>query len=338
MIELLNDVLAFSFPEVHPEARCRLDFQRTLRIPDDNQCYPLPAGLGRFPLHHVDDYKHKLPESWRRHGGVFLPLYQSEALWVYLLESSWSGYPCAVKIAAGKINAISGGAWRNDLVAHPQDYVVATSQFWVDGFAVGEGLIRQFVAMPLGAGFTAEEQITGEAAHGGLQLAVYPMKRERYEILAQQRAAAKDDDSWMDRPAFLRSGNSDATAMGLAPGGLMRQTINQDPYGVDAWDQTAGARCFVHLVDSLSYYAITGHLPPQPPLTAKQYAAEGIPWFDAYAADKKALPGSVSLAALDSLAAKFIKVGRGLLPGNKPIKPRIVISLMDPPRVREGDF
>jgi hypothetical protein len=57
-----------------------------------------------------------------------------------------------VKIAAGKINAISGGAWRNDLVAAPQDYVVATSQNWVDGFAVGEGLIRQFVAMPFGRG------------------------------------------------------------------------------------------------------------------------------------------------------------------------------------------
>ena len=44
-------------------------------------------------------------------------------------------------------------------------------------------MIRQFVAMPQGQGFTAEEQITGTAEHGGLQIIVYPMKREYYEEL-----------------------------------------------------------------------------------------------------------------------------------------------------------
>ncbi len=32
-------------------------------------------------------------------------------------------------------------------------------------------MIRQFVAMPLGEGYTAEEQLTGEAQHGGLPTA-----------------------------------------------------------------------------------------------------------------------------------------------------------------------
>ena len=82
MIELRDHALEFRFPEVHPRARCQISFQRTLRIPDDNQPYPLPAGLGRFPLHHVDDYYQRLPASWEQHGGVFLPLYQSEALWL----------------------------------------------------------------------------------------------------------------------------------------------------------------------------------------------------------------------------------------------------------------
>ena len=31
-------------------------------------------------------------------------------------------------------------------------------------------------AMPLGDGYTVEEQLTGEAEHGGIQLIVYPMK------------------------------------------------------------------------------------------------------------------------------------------------------------------
>jgi hypothetical protein len=37
MIELLNDKLTFRFPEVHQKAECHIDFQRTLRIPDDNR-------------------------------------------------------------------------------------------------------------------------------------------------------------------------------------------------------------------------------------------------------------------------------------------------------------
>ena len=46
MIELKNDQLIFRFPEVHKDAECRISFQRTLRIPDDNRAYSLPPGLG----------------------------------------------------------------------------------------------------------------------------------------------------------------------------------------------------------------------------------------------------------------------------------------------------
>jgi hypothetical protein len=35
--------------------------------------------------------------------------------------------------------------------------------------------------MPLGSGYSAEEQITGEAEHGGIQIVVYPMKQEVFE-------------------------------------------------------------------------------------------------------------------------------------------------------------
>ena len=50
--------------------------------------------------------------------------------------------------------------------------MVAPDQPWLDGFVVDKGCVRQFFAMPLGAGYSAEEQLTGEAVHGGLQLAV----------------------------------------------------------------------------------------------------------------------------------------------------------------------
>jgi hypothetical protein len=86
---------------------------------------------------------------------------QSEALWI----SFSARVPCAVKIAAGKINAVSGAAWPAELHSEPQDYVVVPGQPWLDGFSVGAGLTRQFVAMPLGAGDSVETiPMLGESA------------------------------------------------------------------------------------------------------------------------------------------------------------------------------
>jgi hypothetical protein len=191
--------------------------------------------------------------------------------------------------------------------------------------------------MPLGAGFSAEEQLTGQALHGGLQLVVYPMKPERYSALEAQRQAARQVKVQYSYLPGL-DGPVPPMEMALAPGGLMRQQINRDPYGLDAWDQTAGSRCFVHLVNSLTYVAITGISPSHPPLTAADYARARMPWFEYYHENHDALPGSHKLAGLDSLAAKYIKKGMGLLPDNQPIVPEKVINLNHPGKVREGEF
>ncbi len=82
MIQLKSNELVFDFPDVHEEARLTIDFQRTLRIPDDGTDYPLPPGLGSFPLAHVDDHADRVPATWLTHGGVMLPMYQSEAMWL----------------------------------------------------------------------------------------------------------------------------------------------------------------------------------------------------------------------------------------------------------------
>ena len=157
-IQLGRDQLIFRFPNVHEDAELTIEFQRTLRIPDDNREYPLPPGLGKFPLYRVDDYPDNLPGILGKNmAGVFLPMYQTEAMWINFRAD----YPMAVKIAAGKINAVTGEAWTDELTNTPQDYLVVPGQPWLDGFCVEKGLIRQFVAMPLGEGYTAEEQLTG---------------------------------------------------------------------------------------------------------------------------------------------------------------------------------
>jgi len=69
----------------------------------------------------------------------------------------------------------------------PHDYLVVPDRPWLVGFCVDKWLIRQFVVMPLGEGYTVEEQLTGEAQHGGLQVAVYPMKAAIYEERYKQQ-------------------------------------------------------------------------------------------------------------------------------------------------------
>ena len=225
MVELDSNKLVFSFPEIHPNAICEIEFQRALRIPDDNQSYPLPPGLCPFPLAHVEDYASKLPSQWQKHGGVLLPMFQSEALWINFSSRHiprYEPYPFAVKIATGKINAVTGEAWKNDLTEEPQDYVVIPDQPWLDGYCIQKGLIRQFVAMPQGQGFTAEEQITGTAEHEGLQIIVYPMKREYYEELENRIPL---DVCYSECSYGIAE---ECMELGLAPGGVMKQEIYED--------------------------------------------------------------------------------------------------------------
>lgn len=254
----------------------RVRFLRTLRIPDDGRRYPLPPGLGNFPLRRVADYAGRVPSDWLAKGGVFLPMYQREAMWM-----RFSGRPHALKVGVGKVCAISGERWREGLRSTPQNYVVTGAQPWLDGIATGAGTIRQFVAMPLGLGYTVEGQVTGEERHGGVQLQAYrpkpgrvPPPRPSYRSAAPPMCAPAP---CAPPPAGAASG-----AMGLAAGGRMKQKIYPDPYGIDAWDQGQHTRVFVHIVNSSMWREITGEEPPATPVTAKSYADAGLPWFDLY--------------------------------------------------------
>lgn len=343
MIELKSDKLVFTFPEVHPHARLEIELERTLRIPDDGSTHFLPPGLGRFPVRHVDDYAASVPVTWLEHGGVMLPMYQSEAMWINFHSSRVPGhgvrYPFAVKIAAGKIDAVTGESWTNGLHGVPQDYLSIPTQPWLDGFCVEKGIIRQFVAMPLGAGYTAEEQISGTAKFGGLQIIVYPMKRAAFERRFPKRLLGEDREGPLDIDACISM--SAAPDMGLAPGGRMKQEIYQDPYGFKDWDRSTFSRCFVHIANSLVWRAITGEAPPGKPPTAREYTAAGLPWFDYYAEGAEAVEGSEILKQLRSVIEMSRAKRETPVPENESVGPGKVIRLGDrePGRqVREGMF
>lgn len=313
MITLEHDRLVFRFPEVHDEATCSLHFQRTLRIPDDGWDYPLPPGLGAFPLRHLDDYARRLPEKWLARGGVIMPMHQAEAMWVSFDNRGWDeSYPFAIKIATGKINAITGESWDSNLNQDPQDYAVIPKQPWLDGYCVERGVIRQFVAMPLGKGYSAEEQITGTAEHGGMQIIAYPMKAERYEATKRRRPEVLED---LEPNACM----SERMDMGLAPGGRMKQKIYEDPYGLDAWDQRHASRCFVTIANSKAWMAITGQRPPTTPPTASDYTKAGLPWFEYFDGDAEAISGATTLRSLSSVHDMDEKKRTSALPENESV-------------------
>ena len=249
--------------------RFSVSFQRTLRIPEDGQQYPLPPSLGPFNVHRVEDFADRVPAKWRNQGAFFLPVYQREALWLGFGGEDWK--PNAVKVAVGGVNAVSGTVWEEGLHSEQQDYLVCPDQPWLDGINAGANFVRQFVAAPLGAQRTIEAQITGKEETGGIQLTVYEPKPGKFPDKPPEVA-----------PAKMQYMAEAGMEMGLEAGGRIKQKIYEDPYGIDVWDQQNCETVYVYLVNSEQYRAITGLEPPSTPVSVETYAEYGLPWFALY--------------------------------------------------------
>jgi hypothetical protein len=256
----------------------------------------------------------------------------------------------ALKVAAGGICAVSGGRWTPALQNAPQNYVVLPEQPWLDGFRVSNGIIRQFVAVPLGRGLTVEHQLTGGESWGGLQLQAFPVTiencwAERVEEMLELCWRALITPPPISRGAvFLRTsaakGDSDicysAAEAGLGAGGRMKQKITADPYGLQAWDTSRTSRCYVHLCLAEDWKRLTGTPPPHQPPTAQDYTRAGLPWFD-YDGGNPAVEGNTALSNIKSVDT-IIGEKTGLeLANNASLDPANIVKLKShsPRRVRE---
>lgn len=280
--------------------RFAVTFQRTLRIPDDGRTYPLPPGLGRLPVFRVDDYRERVPPSWRERGGAFIPMYQREALWLGFHGAAWK--PNAVKVAVGGVNAISGSRDDDELHSDPQDYLVCPDQPWLDGIHGEREAVRQFVAMPLGLGYSVESSITGAETLGGIQITVFEPKPGKFP---DERPPAPETGP-------TRMGKARATEMGIGAGGAIKQKIYPDAYGIDTWDQSNRARVFVHLVNSALFMEITGLEPPPTPIDAKAYTEHGFPWFDLYDEPLRDIAPSEHLAGVKTISGRDAELGEAV--------------------------
>jgi hypothetical protein len=190
----------------------------------------------------------------------------------------------------------------------------------------------------LGEGFSVEEQVTGEAEFGGMQIEVFPMRPEvfarRFPVVPEEILARRSD-------VAMCCELEEAPAMGLAPGGRMRQEIYRDPFSIHDWDTSHSSRCFIHLVNSATWRAISGEAPPTKPPTAKDYTRTGYPWFDYYDAELNAMQGSAVLGALKSVKEKLLEKRREPLPENQSVDVLSVVNLrsgLAQHQVREADF
>ncbi|KAF8547913.1 hypothetical protein OG21DRAFT_829509 [Imleria badia] len=139
-------------------AGLRIEFHRTIRVPDNDKTHALPPHMGTFKLFNVGDASGTLPKPILAKGGAFISMYQREAMWMSF------NYPdersLAVKISVGGVNALTGLP-QNVSATTKQDYLPVggqSGQMWLDGISTSPGVVRQFVAMPSGKGFTVEGQ------------------------------------------------------------------------------------------------------------------------------------------------------------------------------------
>lgn len=139
---------------------------------------------------------------------------EREALWVNFSANR----PFAIKVFVGGINAISGlpakedgsiKGLRNVLKEQTdilQDYVVVPKQPWLDGIATGDGHVKQFVAMPMGDGYSVEAQLTGQEVVGGLQFDITPGIQR--EVRQSQPKFIPPPPGWMPIQAKTLTGKT----------------------------------------------------------------------------------------------------------------------------------
>jgi hypothetical protein len=283
-------------------------FVRTLRLPETGT-HPLPPGLGEFPVRRVSDHLDTVPEAWRSRGGVMLPVYLREAMW---LSFAGTTEPAALQVGVGKVCAVSGERWTGRLSRRPQNYLVLPRQPWLDGINSGKGTVRQFVAVPLGLGATVEGQVTGEEVWGGVQLQSFPLNDR---ALAQWREAERRRVEHMRRTAFGGYGAPPpapgaapaaapaaaprgAAVMGLGAGGSMRQEVYRDDRPLEDWAKEPAGRVFVHLVTPPEWRRITGEEPPPSPVDRAAYTRADLPWYDYYDRDGEDLAPTDTLGSV----------------------------------------
>jgi ubiquitin len=103
----------------------------------------------------------------------------------------------------------------------------------------------------------------------------------------------------------LRGGGYVEAEMGIAAGGLIKQTIVKDNNDPTIWETENGTIFNVQILNSTAFEAVTGKAPPTTPVTAKTYAEHGYPYYDIYDEKPSGVKGDFS--GVQSVAEKDLQ-------------------------------
>jgi len=98
--------------------------------------------------------------------------------------------------------------------------------------------------------------------------------------------------------------------MAVAPGGLIKQSIVEDPYPADSWDRKRTISFNVQILSSGIFQRVTGLEPPETPVDAKTYAEHGFPFFELYEENSKVAGDFGEIKSVKQIDAKKVK-GKG---------------------------
>lgn len=286
----------FGGSEISIRGLVDITFQRTLRV-SETGLNGLPPGLGMFPLRSVESLGDRATAEMIERGGVVMPIYQREAMWL----SFHAEVPVAIQIATGLRCAVTGEKLEKRLRHRKQNYVVGTTQPWLDGFKTESGEVRQFVAARLGDGATVEEQLSDDAPVGGVQIVVWELTDEALERWRDRQDRWIRTSSPPPGVCYCISAPVENMSMGFGAGGLIQQEIYASEFTKSDWRSEPSARVWVHLVDANGWTSLAGEAQPSTPVTPTMYAEWGYPWFDYYDADRVDVDGSPLLAAVKTV-------------------------------------
>lgn len=103
----------------------------------------------------------------------------------------------------------------------------------------------------------------------------------------------------------LCGGGPGDAEMGIAAGGIIRQTIVKDQNNPIIWETNNGTIFNVQILNSAAFEAITGEAPPETPVNAKTYAEHGYPYYEIYNEKPSGIKGDFS--GVQSVAEKDLQ-------------------------------
>lgn len=262
-----------------------IKFEHPRRPPDDAKFYVFSPGLEELPLRPATDFPDTLPASWLKQTDFLMPMNASDPFLIRFI----SNYPFAVKLAAGNLDAVTGGPQLAGLQKEPRNYLVVSGESTVKG--VQE---RSFV-LPLDAGCEVNEQFFPDQKIGRIHLQICPLRVESYfgeEVAHSIPPTLREYFAWFVYGPSLRARWAEIKRMDEKQrsepltdefGAIVLNRKYEDELDwryirelgdlreVADWDQARSKRCCVHVCNSSVWRRITSTNPPQARLSAECY-------------------------------------------------------------------